>query len=123
LKSLRRSSKQEETMKQQVRKHQFNLDAAAMVVWMMFAAVVCYAASVWLAVALIEHDHAFAVFSGDVYLFAAALSAVIACTIGITVSMIPRDAGRRSRFRVAVGAARAVICRTNLGSEAPTSNQ
>ena len=85
-------------MNQQVRKHRFNVDVAATVIWVMFAAVVCYAIGVWLAVAVVEHDHSFAVFFGGVYRLAAVLSVVIASTIVLAVAMVLRIADRKSRF-------------------------
>lgn len=84
-------------MKQQDAKHLFNVNTATLVVWGMFAAVVCYATGVWMAVAVIERSNAFAGFRSGVYSFAAVLSAIIAGAIGLAAIML-RDTGRKSRL-------------------------
>ena len=72
------------------------ISKAAIVIWMLFAAVVSYATGVWLAVALIENGRAFAGFSDDVYGFAAALTLVIA---GIAAAAVSMRGGRLRRKR------------------------
>ena len=78
-------------------RHLFNVNTASLVVWGMFAAVVCYATGVWMAIAVIERSNAFAGFRSGVYSFAAVLSAIIAGAIGLAAIML-RDSGRKSRL-------------------------
>jgi fatty acid desaturase len=75
-------------------KSSFNVNTAALVVWGMFAAVVCYSTSVWVSVAAIEHYDAFAAFSSSVYWLAAVLAVIIGGVVGLVLSRRGVAAGR-----------------------------